>query len=339
MTPQPPATGLRVAIVGATSLKGKELKETLEERLFPVKKLALLDDDEAFGRLTEFDGEPAFVTGISQDTFVESQLVFFASTTGAFTRAHWAQAAAGRAALIDLSHALLDVPEAVVRVPFLEGQLPLSPTSDRRWYITPHAAAIVLLALLVRLHATFRVRRVVANIFEPVSERGAAGMEELQEQTVRLLSFQEFPRTVFDAQVAFNLLPRYGAESHARLEETEEIIRRETERCAPALSERLALRVIQVPIFHSHCLSVLVELEGPFEVSAVESALRGERLAVLTQEEGPAAAVDVAGRQDIVVGPVVRDQKIPCAFWLWIAVDNLRLMARTAVDIAESLLE
>lgn len=344
MPPRKRSSGLRVAIVGATSLKGKELKEVLEERLFPVKKLTLLDDDEALGQLTEFDGEPTFVRTIAPDTFTESDLVFFASTGGAFTRAHWPQAAAGQAALIDLSHALLDVPEAVVRVPFLDEYFSRTPNSGppggrggRRWFITPHAGAIVMLTLLARLSATLRVRQVVANVFEPVSERGASGLDELQEQTVRLLSFKEFPRAVFDAQVAFNLLPRYGQESPARLEEVEDIIRREVDRCAPALADRLALRVLQAPIFHGHCLSVLAELEEPFEVSAVERALRGERVAVRSPEEAPAAPVDVAGREEIVVGPVLRDRRRPAAFWLWTVADNLRLTARTAVEIAESL--
>jgi len=332
------SSGLRVAILGGASLKGKELKEVLEERLFPVKKLTLVDDDEALGQLTDFEGEPAFIQPIAPETFAENDLVFFASTAGAFTRAHWPQAAAGPAALIDLSHALLDVPEAVVRVPFLDEHL-RPPVPARRWFIAPHPAAIALLTLLVRLQATGRLRQVVANVFEPVSERGAGGLEELQEQTVRLLSFKEFPRAVFDAQVAFNLLPRYGAESRVHLEEVEDTIRREIERCAPALADRLALRVLQAPVFHAHCLSVFVEMESSLEVSAVEAALRGERVTVLGGEEAPAAPVDVAGRDDLVVGPVLRDQKRPATFWLWTVVDNLRLTARTAVDIAETLAE
>lgn len=330
------SSGLRVAIVGGASLKGQELKQVLEERSFPVKKLTLVDDDEALGQLTDFGGEPTFVQPLAPETFAENDLVFFASTAGAFTRAHWPQAAAGPAALIDLSHALLDVPEAVVRVPFLDAEL-RPPASARRWFITPHPAAIALLALLVRLQATGRLRQVVANVFEPVSERGARGLEELQEQTVRLLSFKEFPRAVFDAQVAFNLLPRYGAESRVHLEEVEDTIRREIERCAPGLAERLALRVLQAPVFHAHCLSILAEMDGSLEVSAVEAALRGERVAVLGAEEAPAVPVEVAGRDDIIVGPVRRDQTRPAAFWLWTVVDNLRLTARTAVDIAETL--
>jgi len=331
------SSGLRVAILGSASLKGKELKEVLEERLFPVKKLTLVDDDEALGQLTDFEGEPAFIQRVAPETFAENDLVFFASTSGAFTRAHWPQAAAGPAALIDLSHALLDIPEALVRVPFLDAHLRPPPAPARRWFITPHAAAIALLTVLVRLQETGRLRQVVANVFEPVSERGASGLEELQEQTVRLLSFKEFPRKVFDAQVAFNLLPRCGAESRVHLEEVEDTIRREIERCAPALADCLALRVLQAPVFHAHCLSIFAELEAPLEVSAVEEALRGDRVTVLGPEELPAAPVDVAGRDDIVVGPVLRDQKRPAAFWLWTVVDNLRLTARTAVDIAETL--
>jgi aspartate-semialdehyde dehydrogenase len=46
MTPQEQDKGLRVAVIGATSLKGKELKAVLEERAFPASELRLLDDDE-----------------------------------------------------------------------------------------------------------------------------------------------------------------------------------------------------------------------------------------------------------------------------------------------------
>ena len=71
------SSGLRVAIIGAASLKGKELKEVLEERLFPVKKLALLDDNEALGQLSEFEGEPTFVQEVDAETFTDNDLVFF----------------------------------------------------------------------------------------------------------------------------------------------------------------------------------------------------------------------------------------------------------------------
>ena len=41
----------RVAIVGGATLKGKELKDVLEERNFPAQEIKLLDDDESLGQL------------------------------------------------------------------------------------------------------------------------------------------------------------------------------------------------------------------------------------------------------------------------------------------------
>ena len=51
-------------------------------------------------------------------------------------------------------------------------------------------------------------------------------MDELHEQTVNLLSFQQLPKSVFDTQVAFNLLDRYGDKSLPALASVESRIQR-----------------------------------------------------------------------------------------------------------------
>jgi len=47
----------RVAIVGAATLKGKELADVLSERNFPRRDVKLLDDDESLGQFCA--GRPA----------------------------------------------------------------------------------------------------------------------------------------------------------------------------------------------------------------------------------------------------------------------------------------
>lgn len=326
--------GYRVAIVGATSLRGKELKELLEASSFPVAKLTLYDDSEALGQLTQYQGEPSFVQPIAPDSFQAGEVVFFASSTPDFTRTHWRTAAVANATLVDMTHALLEEPNAVVCIPFLEPLLGKC-KSNTRWFLSPHPAVIVLLALLLPLEQRFGLRRAVANVFEPVSERGASGIDELQEQTVGLLSFRELPRAVFDAQVAFNLLTRYGECSHTRLEDVESFVVRELEHCAPTLAARTALRLLQAPVFHGVCVSVWAELGEAEEISGIEGTVASSRVRVLCQDESAPAAIDSAGRDEILVGPVVRDRSCASAFWLWAAADNLRLAARNAVEIAE----
>ncbi len=61
--PQSPGwTGLyKVAIAGAASLKGKEVKEVLDERNFPANEILLLDDDESLGQLETVGEEATFI--------------------------------------------------------------------------------------------------------------------------------------------------------------------------------------------------------------------------------------------------------------------------------------
>ena len=83
-----------------------------------------------------------------------------------------------------------------------------------------HPAAIALALFCAGCTRNDPIRRSVIHIFAPASEHGAAGVEELQQQTVSLLSFKSMPKAVFDAQVSFNMLARYGEEAPVALEES-----------------------------------------------------------------------------------------------------------------------
>ncbi len=66
----------RVAIVGASSLRGKELKLVLEERNFPADEIILLDVSVMAGTLTEAGGEPTFIRELAADSFEKVRLLF-----------------------------------------------------------------------------------------------------------------------------------------------------------------------------------------------------------------------------------------------------------------------
>ncbi len=50
--------------------------------------------------------------------------------------------------------------------------------------VIAHPAAIALALFLTRLQKIANIRRSLAEIFEPVSERGHAGIQELQKQAL-----------------------------------------------------------------------------------------------------------------------------------------------------------
>jgi len=59
--------------------------------------------------------------------------------------------------------------------------------------VPAHPAALVLALLLERLQQVAPVRFAAATVLEPASEFGRAAMDELHQQTVSLLSFQNMP--------------------------------------------------------------------------------------------------------------------------------------------------
>ena len=112
--PPPSATLRHVALVGASTLKGKELKDVLEERSFAAADLRLLDDDESLGQLDAVGDEPTFIQAVNAESFHGADLAFFACESG-FTRRNWELARRAGCALVDLSYGLEDEAGAVVR--------------------------------------------------------------------------------------------------------------------------------------------------------------------------------------------------------------------------------
>src|SRR5437868_10200336 len=109
----------------------------------------------------------------------------------------------------------------------------------------------------------------------PICERGQAGIDELQKQTVGLLSLKPLSKDVYDAQVSFNLLAQYGSESRHSLEEIELKIDRHLATLlagAGALSMP-SLRLIQAPVFHGYSMSVWTEFEENPGPNAIVEAL------------------------------------------------------------------
>src|SRR5512146_1427672 len=200
--PQSAATSsFRVAIVGAATLKGKELTEVLGDRNFPRRDVKLLDDDESLGQLEPVGDEVSFVQAVRPEHFENVDFSFFASEES-FTRRHWQFARDAGSAIIDLSYALEHEPGATVRSPWIERELrqPATPELQPAPVITAHPAAVVLALLALRAQKAAPLRSLVATIIEPASEHGKRGMDELHEQTVNLLSFRDLPKQVFDAQ-------------------------------------------------------------------------------------------------------------------------------------------
>jgi aspartate-semialdehyde dehydrogenase len=339
MNPSPDA--VRVAIAGAASLRGKELKLLLEESNFPAAEIRLFDEDIVAGTLTEAGGEPAVIETVDEDSFERVRFAFFTGSPG-FSVRHGIEARRVGATVIDLSGGLSAESGARLWIPALDGVLAPAeakkvPSEPRSLFLAPSAPADVAISLSAAF-ALMGLTRLVLTFFQPVSERGREGVEELEDQVVKLLSFEPIPQKVFDAQVGFNLLPTYGEESSEKLSDVRAGIVGEVRNYLAGRLPMPAIALVQAPVFYSHAFTAYAEFKAVPEVKGVEAQLKHAGLKVAAAGDPAPTNVSVAGEARPVIAQPEADPGIETGVWLWGAADNLRVPAATAVAIAEKLL-
>ena len=326
----------KIAIAGASSLVGRELKEVLSESPLASANFALLDEEDAQGQLDQVGDEVTFIQSISAEAFEHADFTFFCGSEN-LTLRYWRHALRAGSTVLDLSGALDQETGVLVRAPWL-GTEEASVDLFTPAVIPAHPAAITLALLLKRLQQAAPVRFAAATILEPASEFGRAAMDELHQQTVSLLSFQPLPRAIYDAQAAYNLLGGLGESATINLPAVEARIRRQYEALTAGRGPSLAVQIIHAPVFHGHTFSIAVELDRPVEMFALEEALAGEHIDLVLEDTDSPSNLAATGQNDVLVRlrpePLARNSNLASRLWLWAATDNLRLNAQNAVQCA-----
>lgn len=336
-----PEHSLRVAIAGATSLRGKDLKYWLEEGGFPAGEIRLVDEELASGTLTEVAGEPAIVQAVNESSFEGLRFVFFAGSP-AFAAKYGPAADRAGASVIDMTGGQWAGPRARPWIPRLDALIPPPapsglPNDDYPTWLSPSTPAILACSLAAAF-AEFLPTRLAIVFFQPVSERGDEGITELEGQTIKLLSFQPIPQEVFDTQVAFNLAARWGAESKGRLSDVRVAIEREIQRY---LGDRIplpAVMLVQAPVFYGHAFAAWVEFNNTISEEALITKLKSAGFKVAPPDEASPSNLTAAGESQPIVALPERDGNVAQGYWFWGAADNFRLASVNAAQIAERLL-
>lgn len=326
---------MRVAVVGASSLRGKELKQVLEDRNFPARDIVLLDDTVMAGTLTEAAGEATFIRALEEDSFEGARFVFFAGTVDD-TQRNWQAAQRAGATVIDLTGAIAQLPNAVSWIPALDAQFP--PQGSRAYAYSSPSTPVLSACFLSAAAMEFKPRRIVILFFPPVSEHDQQGIEELESQTASLLSFRPIAQEVFDAQVAFNLLASYGPISKKSLESHRTLISKGVESYVAGRCLVPAIQVVQAPVFYGYSFAAYMDFDPPVAGGQLESALAKLGVKVTASGDPAPSNITTAGENQIHLAPISADPAVPTAIWLWGVADNLRLAAVNAVQIAEKLI-
>ncbi|OGD21578.1 MAG: hypothetical protein A2Y69_10810 [Candidatus Aminicenantes bacterium RBG_13_59_9] len=330
----------KVALVGTTSLRGREIKRVLEESNWPLQSVELFDPDieEEYSRLSQFRDEPKVVRALTRDALAGRDLIFFAAdpeTNRTYSRL---SGELGFLAL-DLNESFVgrtDVPLVVsgINDRLLETRPPV--------VSNPHPLVIILSHLLTPLERRFGLEKAIAFVLQPASAFDESGIEELAGQSLSLLSGTSLPTKVFRQQSAFNLLSHTSEPDRNGFSSGERQVVAELARVLERPNFPLSLSIVQASLFHTYAVMCYLELRSEAGLQDVKSALHDGPLLKdhASDDFCSVSCISVTGKDGVFVGQVKREDQFPGSFWVWSVADNLiRGSALNALEVARSLLD
>jgi aspartate-semialdehyde dehydrogenase len=333
------ASGLRIAVVGATGAAGQTTLRILEERKFPVRELRAFASERSVGKAVTFRGEPVTIQRIEPAAFKGVDIAF-CSAGSAQSKEYAPMIVKAGATVIDKSNAFRMDPDVPLVVPEINAH---AARGHRGILSCPNCTTIVTVMPLKPLHDAGRLTRVIATSFQAVSGAGVNGIAELREQTLAWARGEAIVPKHFAHQIAFNLLPaidRFGADGYTG-EEMKLV--NETRKILETPELRVMPTTVRVPVFTSHSISVTAETETKITAARARDLFAG--FPGLKLWDDPAQhrypmPIAVEGQDDCFVGRIREDLSSPNGVSFWVVGDQLRKGAATnAVQIAELLLQ
>jgi aspartate-semialdehyde dehydrogenase len=348
--------GVRVALLGATGAVGREMRRLLAARGFPVdgEPVFLASERSAGTRLPWGDGEVE-VRPVSADAFDGVDVALF-SAGGGRSREWGPVAAEAGAVVIDNSSAW----RMDDGVPLVVSEVNPDAIAHRPKGIVanPNCTTMVLMVAAKPLHDAFGLTEVVATSYQAAGGAGQSGIDELIEQTAKLVADPETLRSagaraeasvspaVFSRTLAFNVLAHCGTFADGRHTDEEWKLVNESRKILSLPALRMSPTCVRVPVVVGHAISARLTFAEPVTRHAAVEALEaapGLRLVDGVDAEGEELAyptpLAAAGVDEVLVGRVREDLADPHSLDVFVVGDNLlKGAALNAVQLAELVL-
>jgi len=324
---------MKLAVVGATGLVGREILKVLDEHKLYPESLILVASPKSVGLPVEFNKVRYFVQSHEEAIAAKPQIAIFSA--GGTVSKEWApRYAAAGITVIDNSSAWRMDPEIPLIVPEINAS---ALTRDHKIISNPNCSTIQLVLVLAPLHAKYNIKRLVVSTYQSVTGTGARAVKQLENERKGIRGEMAYPHPI-----DLNLFPHGGVFQENGYTSEEIKLLNETRKILNDYSIRVTSTIVRVPVMGGHSEAVNIEFSRNYELCEIFDLL-GATPGIIVRDDVKnniyPMPIEAQGRDDVFVGRIRRDDSQPNSLNLFIVADNLRKGAATnAVQIAEYLL-
>ena len=324
---------MRVALVGATGLVGREMLAVLDEFQFPISELIPVASERSIGTNVPFRNTHFVVQSVADALDCQPEVALFSA--GSELSRQWARAFAMVGSLvIDNSSAWRMDPD----VPLVVPEVNLDSVGSNLLIANPNCTTIQLAVVLHPLAQAFGLERVIVSTYQSVTGTGQAAISRLEAE--RRGDFEG--SSPYPHPIDLNCIPQCDVFAEEGYTKEEWKVMRESRKILGLPDLAITCTAVRVPVLGGHSESVNLTLSQDIDRNQLIGCLKqAPGLRILDE---PAASVYPMpilsrGRNEVFVGRIRKDRSAPRSWNLWIVADNLRKGAATnAVQIAQSVL-
>jgi aspartate-semialdehyde dehydrogenase len=327
---------MKLALVGATGLVGREMIEVLEERQIKIEEFIPVASERSVGKKIVLNGKDYSVHSM-QDAIDKAPDFALFSAGGSISLEFAPQFAAVGTTVIDNSSAWRMDPDKKLIVPEVNGH---ELTSEDKIIANPNCSTIQLVVALKPLHQAYGVKRLVISTYQSFSGTGAKAVDQYNAEA-KGDTKSGYPMA-YHYPIFENCLPHCDVFLENDYTKEEMKLVHETRKIMNAPTMRVTATAVRVPVHGGHSESINIEFEQPFEIDAVKKLLKNQKGLILQDDiKNNIYPMPKYARKkdDVFVGRVRRDESIENGLNIWVVADNLRKGAATnAVQILQALI-
>lgn len=321
---------INLGLIGATGNVGSRILSILEERNFPLENLHISASSKSKDKILKFNNKEIKVEDIAEFDFSRCDIAIFAA--GGKIAQEWIPIASKFCICLDNSSLYRMDKDVPLIIPEVNPEDILK-YKNKNIIANPNCSTSQAVVPLKIIDNLFKLKSVVFSTYQSVSGGGLDAMNNLLKQTKqnvetneKLIEGRTLDQNIRKFNFAFNVIPQIDLFLESGLTKEEFKMEEETKKILN-INIPIHANCARVPVVIGHSEYINVETELEVDIEKLRKELvKNKAIKVIDDisKEEYAMPFETAGKDEIFVSRIRRNNAVKNGISFWCVSDNLR---------------